>query len=110
MYEWTLYFLFKKKIAQKIQEPKTNKKPKTCKNRHPKKKKKKRKKREKKKWDTKSQIALKKTQKGEKRRRETTNTRRQKTKNERKNKTKNWDNIECGYGYGVVLGVVLSET
>ena len=45
MYEWTLYFLFKKKIAQKIQEPKTNKKTKTCENRHPKKKEREKKKR-----------------------------------------------------------------
>ena len=39
-----------------------------------------------------------------------TKTTRQKTKNERKNKTKNWGNIECDYGYGVVLWVVLFET
>ena len=34
----TLFFILKK-IAQKIQEPKTNKKTKTCENIHPKKKK-----------------------------------------------------------------------
>ena len=41
------FIFYLKKIAQKIQEPKTNKKPKTCENRHPKKKKKKEKKKRK---------------------------------------------------------------
>ena len=35
-----ILFFILKKIAQKIQEPKTNKNTKTCENRHPKKKKK----------------------------------------------------------------------
>ena len=48
------FIFYLKKIAQKIQEPKTNKKPKTCENRHPKKKKKKREKKEKRKSETQS--------------------------------------------------------